>query len=827
MSLIFLKVLFAYLTQPKLVTLTALIPLSSVISPSILANDKSSGTSLNANEFPNDYFESRLPLNKLGKPDLTPLSQCSPENQVITTPLLQPEFKTKESNSLSRWFLSAQSSPEISRQRTHLIGQVSLKDKESRITAEEVVLDHQLQQVTATGGISVESEKAYFGSDSLIQSADKKIAMKNANFYFFENHANGSAEKIQVDVTKQHTELSNLTFSTCPVGEDGWQFATSEMNIDQEKGWGEAWNTTLRVGGVPVFYFPYINFPVDEKRKSGLLPPSINNSDKNGLDTTLPVYWNISPSMDATFSPRQIQKRGFQLGSELRWMTQNSYSQLQINWLEKDKLIQKALNSGSVTTSNSAERWQSKLNYQARLNDFWRMKIDTHRVSDSDYFRDFGAGLEASNKTQLTSQANLSYSDDIWQANLFAISYQSLSSSESYRSLPGLNIRANYLSENGFQWQLDTQWQQFEHPDINQIEASRLNIKPSLSYPMKQVWGFFNPKMSFQSTQYVQKYRLNEETNERRKNQNLTRNLPIFSLDSGLFFDRKLSWSNGSYTHSLIPRLFYSYIPHKRQDEINLFDTTESSFNFNQLWKANRFSGVDRIGDTNHVSLGLNNTLIKDQSGKKIFSINLGKKYYLKDRFVQLQDEVLEDTSSSSWLTDLSWRINPTTQIEYFVEWDQQKQNTNQARTKIKFEPLPNHIVNVSHRYRSLITKMVNQQSNEEADFSYAWSLNDRWRMVGRWYYDLQRNQTIEALAGIEYESCCWAVRLVAQKYLNIQLNSAGQPITISNNLTSSAQYSDGIHLQFVFKGLGSAGQSGVSEMLESSIASYRDPFLN
>jgi len=767
------------------------------------------------------YFESKLKRDKLGKVDLSGLSQC--HSAAVRDPMFQAnsiipkvEFEFDNRN------LSYKSAPEISQQRTYLKGDVKVQDSQSIISAQEVIIDHQKQRLIAAGNVTIESESAYFGADSLTQDEKEGTKLENAQFYLFDNHANGNAEKVTIN-NKTQTNLDNLTFSTCPVGDNSWLLATSEMKLDQEQGWGEAWNTTLEVNGVPIFYFPYLNFPTDDRRKSGILTPSIGSNDKNGFEFKLPYYWNIAPQMDATFTLGYIEKRGTQLASELRWLTEQSLTEWQFEWVNKDKIVDEILQNPTqdiAITAGSSERWQSQFSYLAQFSQNWQLKLNSHRVSDSDYFRDFGAGLESSNETQLTSQANLNYQNDIWNIDLFSLSYQSLIGSESYRYLPALNVEADYWAESGLRWQLLTQWDSLEHKDINYLEGTRLNIKPSISYPVTSNWGFIKPKLSYQMTDYTQKSQLTS------LEQSISRKTPILTIDSGLFFDRVVQWSDKSYTHSLSPRFFYSYIPYKEQSQINLFDTSLSNSGFHQLWSENRFSGSDRMGDTNHMSVAVANTFINNKRGENLLSFNLGRKFYFEDRRVHLVDGLVDEKNTSPWLAELSFNINQNLDFEGVIEWDSSKESTNDATSRIKFEPIDNHIVNLSHRYRSSDSFNPDTQLNEEVDFSFAWPMNEQWRLVGRWYNDLQRKQTIETFIGVEYESCCWAIRLVAQKYLNIQLDSLGVPV-FSDGIVNSRQYSEGIQLQFVFKGLGSAGQSNITQMLESGIRGYQDPFLN
>jgi LPS-assembly protein len=333
---------------------------------------------------------------------------------------------------------------------------------------------------------------------------------------------------------------------------------------------------------------------------------------------------------------------------------------------------------------------------------------------------------------------------------------------------------------------------------------------PSLSYPLRNSWGFFIPKVSYLASEYEQENQITNEVT------NISRELPVSSLDMGLFFDRGLSLFNKNYTHSLIPRLFYVYIPYREQQQIALFDTNLSSNGFQQLWRENRFSGIDRIGDANHVSIAITNALKDNQSGQQVVDFVIGRKYYIDDSLVSLGRDIVVNNSDSPWLAEVNFRLNDSLKLSSFIEWDETLDRSNEARSSIKYEPKDNHIVNLSHRYRDIAGRVA-----EESDFSFAWPVSKKWRLLGRWYRDLDSKQTIDSFLGVEYESCCWAIRFTAQRYLNTALSPSGEPIQLNDG-----RYNEGFNLQFIFKGVGSAGQSGLGEFLESNIDGYDDPFL-
>lgn len=757
-------------------------------------------------------FQSRIDFHHASIDDLTKISQCS-SSIAASTVSPQPNQSVESSQALSdRVQMLADSVPINSTEVTQLEGNVSIRDSRSLIRSHQIIVNHLEQSIQASGGVSFESSNAYLRAESLNKSQNADEAqLSDTQFYLFSNNANGNAKQVTV-TADQKLVLQELSFSTCPVDQRSWYLSSSEMEIDSSEGVGRAWDTVIRVGDVPVFYLPYIRFPVDDRRKSGMLIPQPRSKDENGFDLTLPIYWNIAPHMDATFRPRFIENRGEQIGFEFRHLSSRTYSELDFEWMAEDKIVERQLadplTAGSLTVDDS-ERWAGSFRNTSHFNEHWRANINAHRVSDSDYFLDFGSGLESTNATRLTSEIDLLYGDDIWQMRWYTLSYQSLIGNNAYRYLPSWTTNADYYASSGLRWQFSSEATRFTHKDSDKVEGERINILPSVSYPMRATWGYLLPKLSFQYSRYSQTDVLSGEDSS------VTRDLPIFSVDSKLYFDRAFENDGQSYTHSLQPRLFYTYIPYRDQTDINVFDSGELDLNFNQLWRENRFSGVDRVGDTNHISLAVSNSLINNNSGEQLLDFAIGRKFYLDDRRVQLDNGAAETEAQSAWLAQLDIRLNNSLNVTSFIEWDEKNSQTKHAETRINFEPKDNHIVNLSHRYRNRGNERV-----EELDLSFAWSINEQWRFVGRWYNDITQHNLIDAMAGLEYESCCWAIRLVSHKYLNTQLDNMGQPILIGRD-----EYSDEIQLQFVFKGFGSVGASSVERVLTSSIPGYKDPF--
>ncbi|MGX5202860.1 LPS-assembly protein LptD [Aliikangiella sp. IMCC44632] len=753
------------------------------------------------------YYSAQIKADQSATDYINQLSQCGQNKSWQSD--INPLVPKAQAYTLER-SLSADAMPVNNETRIQLTGNVEAKDSESWLRADKLTLEKATQVSQVSGNVRYESAELFFSSQQIIMDeAQDTLTVDSALFYLFQSQANGTAQQLKV-TNREHLALRELSFSTCPVEEPAWQLTAERMEIDQQNGVGEAWGSVLRVKDVPVIYLPYISFPTDDRRKTGLLTPSFNSDDRDGVDFSLPFYWNLAPHADLTIAPRYIEKRGSGLEAEVRYMTTNSYTEYELAALASDRryLNQLQQNSTAQVAKSEANRWFSHFSNKTNLGEHWSLNIDTQRVSDIDYFRDFSSGIESANETQLASELRLNYQDDIWQLDFFTLSHQSLIGRNSYQYLPSFRGVGQVQTKQGLEFHLSSEATRFHHRDPAKTVGQRYHIAPSVSFPKRQSWGFIIPKLSYWATQYQQ------EVSATSTKSSAQRSLPLLSVDSGLYFERGLKWGAEQFTQTLEPRLFYAYVPYREQTDINVFDTTLNEFSFARLWQVNRFNGIDRVGDTNQISLSVTNRILSDRSGDELASFTIGRQYQLSEPRVQLSNE--ENLARQSpWLAQAKVNVANGLSVAGLIDWDPDLNQTNRAQIQLNFEPKTNHIVNLSHRYRDLAGQM-----HEELDFAFALPVNERWRLLGRWYNDLNRGQLIEALAGVEYESCCWVVRIVAQKFLNSQLDGLGQPLEFGDD-----RYQNGVSLQFIFKGLGSAGKSGLKNVLQSSIVGYQDIF--
>lgn len=679
--------------------------------------------------------------------------------------------------------------------RAYLNGNVVVTQDGQQLTANSLTADNLTQSYRAEGDLLFTNQNFVVGADNLsYQSLQGKTEISNTRFHLYSNNGNGSAETITID-NNQVLTLSDSEFSTCPTNQRSWAFESDEIVIDRESGWGKAYNSVVKVGDVPVFWLPYITFPIDDRRKSGILPPSFSNSDRNGRDVSVPYYFNLAPNYDLTLTPRYMTSRGSMLGSEFRYLTNASNGELFFEYLPNDK----------DPDALGDKRWQYEVQHLTDLGDNWTTGINARSVSDDGYYQDFGGSLENSNQDILSQNLYVQHRSKDWLFRTEYKDWQLLNSPvERYTIAPRMQMTRFFEpDENGFHAQLHSELTRFDKD--NAITANRYHFEPSIGWSHETLYSFFRPQVRYSVTHYQQEDLTGNVDH-------LTRTLPTASVDTGLYFERFMDVDSQRYTHTLEPRLFYLYTPYEAQSDIGIYDTSLPTFNFTQLFNTNRFSGIDRIGDANQISGALTSRIL-DSEGREKVSMSLGRIVYLSDRQVQLIDTVGRETEKQSGLlAEVNWRWTDSLEVKSVIEWDDQTNDTTHGLINMHYEPEPNHIINLGHRYRERLDRR-----QEEAELAFAWPIKDNWRLLGRYNQDLVENRTNDSFVGLEYESCCWAVRLVARRYLNIQLDSEGFILP-----GQSDEHNSGVFLQFVLKGIGSL-RGSTTEFLEDSIYGYED----
>lgn len=594
------------------------------------------------------------------------------------------------------------------------------RDQDSLILRNDVV--YQTDAVTIRG----DSAQVFLGTNS--------GEIINAHFLFPEIHAFGAADRISFQGA-EHVSLEKVRYTTCPPEKEDWLLRARNLTLDQESNTGEAWHAVLSFKGVPFLYSPYLNFPL-QGRKSGLLPPTFGTSEENGTDIRLPFYWNIAPHQDATFTPRNISARGRMLQTEYRFLGENSSGRINGDFLSNDKLY--GDDRSYYFTQFSTSPWVG-----------WNSELLYQKVSDESYFDDLGGTQESSSQTHLERHLNLSYSDPYWRFIGMAQGYQALTGTEPYRRLPQLSLTGQSLRRiNRPQLALETEAVRFQH-DALAPTGNRFDIKPSLSLPLEGAAWYFTPKIAWRHTQY--------QLQDNPGGNNLIRSLPLGSLDGGLFFERELSLANTPYLQTLEPRLYYLHVPYRDQSALPLFDTTLSDFSFSQMFRDNRFNGVDRQGDARQLTIALTSRFIDSAGGNEHFSAAIGQIHYFQDREVTLLPaDSAEATRSSDLIGELSASPSRSLNLSVTEQWNPHEEQTERLGARLRYSPDERRVLGLSYRYHRATLQ-------RQADTVLLWPLTRQWRFTGRWQYDLENEKSLDAIGGLEYESCCWIGRIISR----------------------------------------------------------------
>jgi LPS-assembly protein len=656
-------------------------------------------------------------------------------------------------------------------------GSVTLQRDSQLLQADDIKVEDKPRRILAEGNITLRSEDYIFKSNTaeLIDTQDV-ARFKDVEYQLIPRHAWGKAETI---VRKAKVvSLDDATYSTCDPGNEDWIIKAKQIHLNQDKGMGIAYRASLSFKGLPFLYLPVASFPINDQRVSGLLFPDISNGERTGLELSLPFYWNIAPQWDATLTPRIMSDRGVMLQNQFRYLGEKYAGTIQTDYLDNDK-------------QRDQKRYHYRLEHTSKLDDHWDLLLDGNIASDGDYLKDFSNSLDLSSTTHLERQAELHYGSRHLSAQIRAQAYQTLDETiteenQPYRRLPQVTLQASKPLLNEYaNLGIETDFTRFTHDSL--AEGMRLDIAPRLGFNLQTPGSFIKPAISWHYTHYD----LDSDANNPRRD--IVRKLPITTLDSGLIFERKAS---SERIQTLEPRLFYVQAPFRNQDDIPIFDTHEPSSIFSSLFRENRFSGIDRIGDTKQLTGALSSRLIDQQGGDELMRASLGQIYYFNDRKVTLPDETLSTDTRSDYVAELSLTPDRNWLGRASLVADSDFKKTRVGTMLLGYRGGKHKIANLEHRFRR-------DDEIKQTNFSVAWPINKNWRFLGRWLYSHGKNRDLEVLAGLEYESCCWKARLTSRRFI----------------LDDEEDYNSNINFQIVLKGLAAFGKG--SHILEHSILGY------
>ena len=763
-------------------------------------------------------------------------------------------------------FLSAKASRyEQEQQVATLAGNVVLRQAGMQVEADEANLRQAENKGELIGNVRLRDQGfLVVGDRAELQLDTGEAKVENAEYVLHKGHVRGSAlyAKRQEDAI---IRLKDGTYTRCEPGQNSWHLKGNNIKLNPATGFGTATNVTLRVKNIPVFYTPYIYFPIDDRRQSGFLAPSLSSSSDNGLTLQTPYYFNLAPNYDATLYPSYMADRGLLMEGEGRYLTKSSEGQLGAAFLNDENDDRK------LQSDYEEQRWLYSWQHKGGLDSRLLAEVDYTDISDPYYFQDLSTDLGIDSPDFIDQRGALTYRGDSYFAQLNAHAYEraTVANITPYDRMPqitfagalpfqpgGLNISygselvrfdrdlrdGNFINEDGN----PEPWYDNNVRGLARANGTRLHLEPGVSLPMNATWGYVTPSLKYAYTQYD--LDLDSQGKQDLAGQSFEsspdRGVPILSVDSGLYFDRNTELFGKAYRQTLEPRLFYLYVPEEDQTEIPVFDTGENTFNYASLFRENRFSGKDRIGDENKISLGLTNRWI-EQNGFERQRLSLGQAFYLADREVQLpgidyktRDDAKFDTSP--YALEYLFRFNRDWRFSSDFNWDKNTHSTRSGSAMFHYQPEanPNKVVNAGYRYRNDTVRFDQSTGNwvvgggdfgtpgapnyikdyykiSQHDFSTIWPIVPQWSAIGRWQYDYNRNRTLEAFGGFEYDNCCWKLRLINRYWVDYD--------EVSLNPDLNQQGDRGIFLQIVLKGLGGVVGNKVESFLDQGIQGYRE----
>ena len=650
-------------------------------------------------------------------------------------------------------FISAQQMEGKKGEQIEATGGVELRKRGQTISADHLLYLQDNKDVLADGSVRVEQDNNVILSPHLKFNLDTNTGdMTQPVFEFGDNHAHGKADELHL-AGRQDYLLHDAIYTTCPIDHEDWLLKMSTLEIDRDSQLGTAHGARVDFMGVPILYTPWMDFPLNSQRKSGLLAPSYGSTVTGGLEITVPYYWNIAPNLDATLAPRMISKRGIMLNNEIRYLEPGYSGIAHLNILNGDRL------------SNST-RLLFSLNHTQNFTSALNGAINYNRVSDDSYFRDFSDSVAGTSQTTLTREGILSYSGGWWNAATRIQSFQTLQDPAApvvppYNRLPQFIVEAQQRAGKET-LAFSAEFAAFRHPAL--VSGQRLVLYPSVSYALLAQPAFFlTPKLGLHYTSYIL------GANNTNALPNATRTLPIFSVDSGLTMERDMNLLAKDFVQTLEPRAYYVYIPYRNQSQLPNFDSAQGDFNFAQMFTENRYLGSDRIGDANQVTLAVTSRLLQQNDGEERLRVAVGERFSTTAQKVNLPvvtstvtTPVINSTGTvTTTKSDIllaafgqltrAWSLDSTYQVT------PGQLQTEQLDASARFQPETGKVVNLGYRFTRNSLRQINVSSQ--------WPLSGHWHGVASWNYSLQDGGILEALGGLEYNRKCWTVRIVAQRF--------------------------------------------------------------
>lgn len=681
---------------------------------------------------------------------------------------------------------------------TEFNGNVTIFQQDQTIKADNAIYDEVANQFLASGNIEFLSDAANVSGLSIfLDETNQNLELLGAKYQFGFNAGRGGAEVFSIEKSND-LKLKGATFTTCPGDDPSWLFSADRIEINQDKGWGEAWNTVFKVADIPVVYIPYVTFPISDKRKTGLLFPELGNSTRYGTYIAQPIYFNLAENYDLTLTPKYMSERGLLLESNFRHLTHTTDNVLQMEYLSEDK-------NDTDLGARYLAYWQHESNWQER----WKAQIQWTDLSDDNYISDFGSDYHHQSDTNLNNFAMLTYYGDNMDLSLLSQDIYELGPHTPSYNLP-IQLTFNWNTapvDNSFQFLVNSQYSYFENEYKDIDEVQRFHLAPELTYQLNTP--------SFQllaSTSYLSTY-YNQQDTELQTEQKINRNLAKARILTGLTFEKQTTYFKQDVRQTLEPKVQYLYVQDVDQSDIGLYDSQLLKEDYFSLFRDNNYSGIDNISSANQMTVGFSTSIYND-ANKELFRFGLGKIYKFKSDELGTNDEFV----NSKQAVALEWfgQLTENWQLDGGILYNQDAKEVETGFISLDYWLAKDKNFQFNHRYAADVAGIKINQAGIFASYQ----INPTWAIATSYHQDLESDVNMDALIGFEYRSCCWSIQLAAKRQIVVDLDDA----QIGSN--TDAKYDTGISLNFKISGLGGDLSSSIANLFSESIFAYRRPYL-
>ncbi|MFT7560609.1 MAG: LPS-assembly protein [Flavobacteriales bacterium] len=712
-----------------------------------------------------------------------------------------------------------------------LEGTVRVEQGLRSIGAELMSYDRALDEAELQGDVSIRQPGISIRGDAAeVSTIQQRGSFDKASFVLHDLHMRGEARTISQE-GRDRIVLKDGMITSCEPGAKSWSLEGKELSVNHATGQGYGKNVRLKIGSVPIFYLPYITFPVGEARRSGFLFPSISSSDGGGLDIALPYYLNLAPNYDATLTPRYISGRGSMFEGELRHMNHSFINELSVSYLPNDsggshpdveKLIDSNELSEAVAKPHKGDnRWLFHFEQLGGKREGWYSKIDYSKVSDNDYFRDLGTSSFTQNTASYLNQgAQVGFLGDSWNVSAEVHDHQLLLKDleSPYRKLPQLTAEAYYPTQLG-QFSLKTQFTNFDlkssNATDNRLIGRRLFGDYRLRSGAERSWGYVRPEVGYKTLFY----QLEQSNGANAQEASPRVGAAQASLDLGLIFER----TGERFLQTFEPRVFYLFREYEDQNELYNalsdgqsvnFDSSVRTFSYNQLYRDSRFSGSDRLDDANQVTIGATSRWYSADTGRQLMHLSIGQINHFRDRRISLEREILASENSSEFAAEFGLNIGLNSDVYAGSIYDDGIKKVTRLSAGYNFTSNDDlTLFNISYSYLRRNPKVDESEYINQLDTAFIGPISRQWSIMGRSNYDFENTQELETFLGFEYNDCCYRFRILARRWLDSNIAK----LTPNDD----AIFDQGIFFEVQLKGLGGSGAK-VNSILEDAITGYR-----